>query len=197
MSILLPAKPAPRSATPRLLDFGSDLTPPMGGAMQRLNRLGNRFAIDVTLPPMKEPLARPYLAALLKGKAEGVLLRFPQPGFDPGNPGAPVVDGAGQTGSLLRVRGASAGYVFKAGQFFSILHGGRRYLHQVNADVAADGTGKATLPITPMLRISPANGATCEFAQPMIEGFLQGNELPWTLDLAAIYGLSFTLTEVE
>ncbi len=36
----------------RMLDWGGDLTPPTGGPVQRLDRLGSRHALDVPLPSM-------------------------------------------------------------------------------------------------------------------------------------------------
>jgi len=197
MSINLPITPPPRAATPRYLDFGADLVPPLGGAAQRLNRIGNRFAIDVELPPMQEALARPYLAALIRAKTEGAVLEFPQPDLVIGTPGTPRILGGSQAGETLVIDGLTTGYVMRAGQFFSILHGGRRYLHMNNMNATASGAGQVTLSISPMLRIIPADNAVVEIAQPMIEGFIAGSELPWTLDVAQIYGLSFSITEVE
>ena len=198
MSITLPTSPAPTAGTtPRYLDFGSELVPPLGGPTQRLNRIGNRFAIDVALPPMRETLARPYIAALIRAKVEGAVMRFPQPGVTIGTPGTPLVLGGNQSGETLVIDGLTPGYVIRAGQFFSILHGGRRYLHMANLNATANGSGQVTLSISPMLRIIPADNAVVEIAQPMIEGFIAGSELPWTLDVARIYGLSFSITEVE
>jgi hypothetical protein len=51
------------------------------------------------------------------------------------------------------------------------------------------------LAINPMIRTSPADNAVTEFAEPMVEGFLSGNETMWTVDVARTVGLSFTITE--
>lgn len=199
MTVALPSDPGLADAVPAYVDFGGVLRPILGGgADQKLNRLGDRFALEGTTPPL--PLAetgRVWIARLIRAQREGALLAWPQPSLDVGAPGAPVVDGAGQQGSALSIRGLTAGYVLREGQFFSILQSGRRYLHSVMADAVASGTGVAVVAIAPMLRVRPANGAIVEVAEPMIEGFLEGNERSWTLSLAAHVGLSFRVREAE
>lgn len=195
MSIALPLSPAPTTAVPRLIDFGVLLTPPMGGPAQRLNRIGSRFAVDFTMPPLHDPADRQFVSRLVRGLSEGVILSFPQ-ALATGTPGAPVVDGAGQQGSALAMRGFAPGYPLREGQFLSIIYAGRRYVHQVaNADVLADGSGRSSVAISPMLRVSPNDGATVEFASPKIEGFLSGNAQEWSFRTDRLTDLSFTVTE--
>ena len=67
----------------------------------------------------------------------------------------------------------------REGQFFSILAGGRHYLHMATAITVANASGLASVPIFPMLRVSPADNAACHFAKPMIQGSLAGNEQAW------------------
>ena len=170
MSILLPSAPGFRAGKPRLLDFGATLTPPGGGAAQRLNRIGNRFALDVEVGTSRADVAGRVLASrLMQALTQGALYPFPQD-LNPGAVGSGVtVNGGGQTGSTLSLRGFPAGYQVREGQFLSLVHNGRRYLHAAAADGAADGNGGLVLPIVPMLRISPGDGEIAEFAQPMIE----------------------------
>jgi hypothetical protein len=194
MSIALPSTPAPTTAVPRLLDFGILVTPPMGGPAQRVNRIGNRFAVDFTMPTLRAPNDRVFVSRLLRGLSEGILIPFPQ-AIDEGAPGAPAVDGAAQQGSTIKLKGFAVGYAVREGQFFSIIFGGRRYLHSATGDAAADGSGRMTLGIAPMLRVSPNDGATCEVAQPMIEGFLSGNAQEWTFRTDRLTDVGFTVTE--
>lgn len=196
MSILLPAAPGIRTAKPRLRDFGAWLEPPTGGVAQRLNRIGNRFAVDIQVATSRSTDEGRIIAArLMRGLTEGVVLPFPQD-FDPGAVGTDVVvDGVGQLGSSIRLKGFPAGgYTVLEGQFFSIIYGGRRYLHAAAEDTAT-AAGGCLLPIFPMLRISPNDGAVCEFAQPMIEGFIQGNQLEYALQTAPYLDVSFTMLE--
>lgn len=197
-AILLPSKPALKTDSPTMLDWGGALTAPNGGATQTLLRLGTRHAIEFTIPPMKtEPLGRIWSAKLRQAKLYGALLAFGQDGFKIGACGSPVVAGAGQAGSMLLLRGFQPGYSVRYGQAFSIIHAGRRYLH-----FAADGVGSVngtlTLPIFPMLRIIPDDGDVCEFAKPMIQGSLAGNSVKWTRMTApwSDFG-SITITEDE
>jgi hypothetical protein len=197
MAVLLPTTPAPRSAQPQLLDFGAILEPDLGGASQYLGRLGDRYELAVDLPPMSAETARVFIARLTKAKKSSLVMPFPQPGVTVGAEGAPRVNGAGQGGTFLSIDGLQAAKPLKEGWFFSIIVSGQRYLHQIQDDVVANGGGAVTLSIEPMLRVSPLDNAVIELANPMIEGFVQGNGLPWDIDTATTVGLSFTLREIE
>lgn len=199
MSILLPSKPAVQTADPYLMDFGSVIRPPMGGPDQRFNRLGNRFGIDVVLPSARSDReGRIYVSRLMQALTEGALFAFVQD-LDVGAPGASIaVNGAGQQGSTLNLKGFPSGYTVLEGQFFSIIYAGRRFLHYATADTAAAANGTMALPIGPMLRISPNDAAVCEFAMPMIEGFLaNAQQLKWQLQTAPYADIKFTIEEAQ
>lgn len=198
MPIILPPHPLPTSATPRPLDFGAWQTPTGGGAAQRLERNGSRFAIDIVTPNLKpEPDSRIWVSRLVQGVAGTVLYAFPQPGLRIGAPGSPVIDGAGQAGMAPLLRGFTPRYSVREGQFFSLVTGGQRFLYMATAGVMADASGHAAVPVWPPLRRSPADGDVCEFARPMIEGALSGNEKGWTLVRARTQGLQLTVAEIE
>lgn len=170
-----------KMSKPRMIDFGGPLTPPLGGEVQYLERLGTRHAIDITLPTMPaEPLGREWSADLRQAKLYGAIASFGQDGLNVGDPGAVLVDGAGQLGSTINLKGFVAGYEMLYGQAMSLLVGGRWYLYFASAATIADGTGKMALPIFPMLRKSPANEDVVEVVDPKIQGSLSGNELVWT-----------------
>lgn len=192
----LPSDPAPNAATSSLIDFGGFLVPGLGGEVQRIDRMGNRFKVSVSMPPMvSEPTGRIFVSRLIRGKTEGVRMEFPLLSFKPGSPGTVLVDGAGQSGRSLVVNGATANYAFREGQPFSIEEDGRHYLHFVDAQVIANADGEAELSISPMLRIEPSDGAVCHFATPMIEGFIMGDEWSWEMGLAHHVGISFEVVE--
>lgn len=200
--ITLPESRAIKVDKPRLLDWGGRLVPPLGGAAQTLNRLGTRWALEVTIPLMRtEPDGRAWAAALVQAKVSGVAMWFRQDGFNvglPANTSTPLVNGAAQTGSTLAIKGFRPGYVIGAGQFFSIYDNGRHYLHMASAIITADGSGLASVPLFPMLRFSPANNAACHFAKPMIQGSLAGNEQSWLRLPSGWTDLgSITITEDE
>lgn len=194
----LPEEPSPQAADASLLDFGAFLTPSLGGPVQRVERMGSRFRLAVSMPPMPGPrVGRQWVSALIRGKQEGARMPFPLQGFEPGSPGTVLVNGASQSGRTLIVDGATPNYPFRDGQFFSILTGGQHYLHMVSGEVLASNTGTATLTIEPMLRVSPADNAECHFAEPMIEGFIMGEAALWSMSIGQLIGMSFELVERE
>jgi hypothetical protein len=197
MPVTLPASPAPASADVTLLDFGAVLEPGLGGPSQYIGRLGDRFEVTVQMPTMVAEVARVFISRLMQAKKSSLVMPFPNPGVVVGAEGAPRVDGAGQAGTLLVVDGLPANKALKEGWPFSVIVAGRRYVHVLAADVAANAGGQAALTIEPMLRVSPSDNAVMELAQPMIEGFVQGDGLPWSVDVAAHVGLSFTVREIE
>lgn len=171
MSILLPATPAVRSMRPMVMSYGSVLTPFLGGPTQRINRLGTRWAMRVSMPPMRAEVGRRWVDALSRGTESGVLMPIVQD-IDVGNPGAPLLSAAVTAGMLLPIKGLTPGYMAKAGQFLSIVHGGRRYVHIFSADAAANGSGVLNAAIWPMIRTGLSVNDVVEIAVPMIEGWL-------------------------
>lgn len=195
MPIVLPTTVAPSSATPRLRRFGGDLTPPLGGSVQRISRLGTRYAVDLTFPPLTKTQFDDLYGALLQADTEQttVVAEFPQ--GDAGGVGAPLVNGAAQTGTTLNADGLTAGVTLPRGTMFSFAAGGRYYLHTIRTAIVASGGGIAALPIGPMLRASPADNAALDFVTPKIEGFVDGDEIAWALDAANLYTLAFRIFE--
>lgn len=195
--IELPTWAVPNGASPFLIDFGGLLTPGLGGEVQRIDRMGNRTGITVSYPPvLGKDRGRILVSRLIRAKTEGVRIEYPLLDFAPGQPGAVVVDGAGQTGRTLTVRGATPNYAFKEGQPFSVENAaGRHYLHFLDEQVFADATGDAELSISPMLREEFADGDTCHFAKPMIEGFIEGEEWRWRMSIERHIGVDFEIRE--
>lgn len=194
--IALPSSPGPQAVGFSLVDFGKVQQGALGGSAQRINRLGARWRVEVQLPPMTPADARIWAAALTRGLREGVSWKLRQVTTPTGSPGAVLVNGAGQAGGALIVDGGAAGYVAKAGQFASILTGGRRYLHQLAASTQLSGTGTGTLQIEPLLRVSPADNSPVELGAPVIEGLLS-TPPGWTIDAGRLVrGFSFVIEEV-
>jgi len=197
MPIDLPTTRAPQGATPFLRDFGGVLTPFLGGAEQRINRVGTRFGIRVSMPPLRSATdGMLFVARLNQAKLDRLLMRWPLNGFAPGSPGAPKVSAATSGGSVLPIKTLAAAYAVKEGQFFSIVHGGRRYVHMFAAAATADGSGNLSALIFPMLRSALAVNDVIEIAQPMIEGHvLPGHELNWQMSIDRFLSLSFSVAE--
>ena len=199
MAVALPTLSDLAEVKPRLLDNAAVLTPALGGPVQRVARLGSRFSVDVTLPPLVAADAGPWLAAVMKSRTEAATLTLTMPQAAPLTSlgASPVVNGASQTGARLNASGFNANQVIPAGRFFSFNTGSRTYLHMTTLQVTANGAGQVQLHIAPMLRVSPANALALEFTSPTIEGFLDGNSSDWSLERMLWTSTGFTLTENE
>lgn len=185
-----------RSATPRYLDFGGEQTGFLGDT-QRINRLGNKMGLAIACAPVKEePDGRIWTSKLRLARQQGALFPWPQPGLKIGAPGTPLVDGAVAGGTSLPIKGLTAYYAIRFGQAFSIIHGGRRYLHFAAAQAIADASGDATVTIDPMLRMSLSDGDTIELGVPMIEGLLGSGDMEWDIMAEPYTGIgTITITE--
>lgn len=195
--IELPEGCHPNGANPALVDFGGVQKGATGGAALRVNRNGNRFRVAMTIPVSMGLPAQRIVSRLVQGMAAGLKVEYPLQGVDQGYPGAPVVDGAGQSGALINLRGLTPHYVAEEG-FWLAIHDatGQGYLHQVGAQSFADADGKIALQVQPNLRYPFADGASVELARPTIEGLVEGNEMGWSLALGGLVdNLSFTIEE--
>ncbi|TNE38305.1 MAG: hypothetical protein EP345_17485 [Sphingomonadales bacterium] len=197
MPISLPTCPMPTDYQVLLRDFGSVMTPFLGGPEQRINRVGTRFGLKLDMPPLDADDGMVYLSRLLQGRSDRVLLPWPLLDFDPGDPGTPLIASAIAGGSIISLKGLTAGYTVQEGQFFSIIHGGRRYVEMFTSSATADGSGNiASATIFPMLRTSLSINDVVEIETPIIEGHvLPGEELSWQIDLSNARAFSFSVME--
>lgn len=196
--IILPAWPGARRAVPRVLDFGGVQKPGGGGKSQRLNRLGNRYGVAFEMPPLDNAEeGRIWVNRLVRGQLEGARMEYPLLDFDPGTPGAFVVNGAGQAGKMLTIDGGAPFYQFKEGQPFNVVVDGIHYLDFIAADVTANSGGSATITLSQMLRAEPADGDPLRIVDPVIEGWVVGDERSWELQLNRSVGLTFDIEEAE
>ncbi|BBF70185.1 hypothetical protein [Sphingomonas bisphenolicum] len=193
--IVLPSWPGARRAVPRVLDFGGILEPSSGAESQRMNRLGNRYGVTFDMPALNSDEGRVWVNRLIRGQTAGARMEYPLLDFNPGTPGAFVVDGNGQAGTLLTVKGGAPGYQFKEGQPFNLIIGGKYYLDFIAADVAANGSGNAIIPLSQMMRAQPSDGAALLITQPVVEGWVVDDQVSWELALNRSTALSFTIHE--
>lgn len=192
----LPDTPGPASVAWREQDFGGALPGLLGGGGQRINRQGNRWAIDVALPPLALDDARRWSAALSLGLKNGVRWKVRQVGLESGPIGTPLVAGAGQMGMALDVDGMTNGAAWMAGQWVGVGAPGSSCLYLTAAPGFADGSGVAEIAFTSPLRAVPADDAPVSFA-PSIEGLLGGDQLSWTIDRMRLGGAGFSIEEIE
>ena len=190
--IELPASPAPNALAPELIDYGFTQR---GAASLRVDRPGSRYAMTIGYPPMEPDEARRFIARLLRAKRQGLRVKLPL--LVPQSiSGSPVVDGSGQAGSRLKIRGFAAGFTIREGWWFSAKEAdGTSYLHAVAVDVTANSSGVATVEIEPPLRAPLPNSAAVELRAPIIEGFLEGDEFNWQMPVGRRIAMSFKVEE--
>lgn len=187
MAVVIPPIPVANSTTISLKSSAVDQTPYLGGPVQRLARMGDRWAYNVDCRPMHAGQAGPLIAALVQGLSAKVLCTLNIPGFDFSKySNGAVVNGAGRT--LTHSGGGAAKVV---GQYFSLVKNGVRYVHMVTA------VSGQTINFVPALKVPIAAGDVLEFGVPKIEGYLEGNEQNWTIGLVANLGLTFRINEAQ
>ena len=180
----------------QMLDWGTVLEPPLGGVSQRIDRIGTRFAQSFRTPAMRiEADGRRAIALLQMAKQQGAKVLYPQPDFNIGAPGSPVVSGAHTGGTALAITGAQPNYTVRLGQALSLTVGGRSYLHFAGAETVLNASGAGTITLTTPMRKHLAGAEPVNLAAPVMEGWLAGSELPWTLEISRSVGLEFTVTE--
>lgn len=158
-------------------------TSPYDKTTQTLELPGARWLVSLMFDSMREDEAREMAAFAVKLRGEaGRFYLYDMSHPNPrGNPqGSPVVDGAGQTGDTINIRGwtASATGLLKPGDYI----GFNDELHMVTAQVDADGTGdSANVPIEPPIRTAPADGATITTDKPKaVFRLIDDGQARWT-----------------
>lgn len=128
---------------------------------------GEWWSFDIELKANRGQQARALGAFLtaLRGVVGTFLLDVPQRAL--GTVGAPLVNGAGQTGGALVTDGWTPSITaMQSGDFFSLGSGADTKLYQLTADVVVNGSGQATLQFVPNLRASPADNAALAVVAP-------------------------------
>lgn len=204
--IILPTNIGPNGAEPYFIDSGGWQVPSIGvGDSTRVDRLGDRHGISVSLPAMRWNddrrgiHARQWVSRLKRGVAEGVRLRFPQPGFMPATAAtATIAVNQVAQAVLVQITGGGADATLLEGMFVSLVRAsdGSRFLHSVNADVVLDANGAGLVGLHPRLRHAPKAGDLVLLHYPEIDGRLIGDRQSWTLDLARTVGLQFEVEEL-
>lgn len=192
MAISIPSLPQHENQELKLVTSATNNTPQFGGPVQRVSRLGDRFTYAVNTRKLSYVQGASVIAALIQGLSNKVVCPVQQPGLAIGTPGNPTV--LGGSGTTLNLTGFTNGYQIRAGQLFSLVHGGKRYLHMATADATANG-GAVSLSIFPMLRTAVTSGDVAEFATPKIEGFLSDTSQGWSVGLSQAIGLTFSISE--
>ncbi|KQM92233.1 hypothetical protein ASE70_15070 [Sphingomonas sp. Leaf22] len=189
-----------KNLTLRPVLFSGEQGGDLGNPVLPLPRLGDRFALDVTTDRLRnDPAGRQLMAALFE--ASNGSARFPVrlPNQARAYPSSIAVDGAGQAGMTIAIKGSVPGLFFRRGDLFNLIHGGRRYLHMVAGpgSPATSADGKVIVPIWPMLRVLTNDGDRIDFVAPQIEGQLKGIDRGAAFARNRTDPYSFSITERE
>lgn len=195
--ITLPSSPAPRSVRMTQVTFAAMTRSPWSAAQQAQLNAGMVWGFSLDYPPMSETQARDWIGTLaqLNGRFGTLLFGDPLWKAPRGSwAGAPVVDGAGQSGQNLALRDLTAGATVKQGDVFQIGSGLSSRLYMATVDATADGAGDVTLDIWPRLRGATADGAAIVTASPQGVFRLASPSIERSFEPFR-YGLSLTLEE--
>jgi hypothetical protein len=161
---------------------------------------GQWWVADMVLPPQKGASAARWKSFLTKlNGREGTFL-MGDPGY--AGPrgvatGAPLVNGAGQTGLALAVDNFTANItgILLEGDYIGLGSGSTSRMYQVMTDANSNAFGQVTLDIWPRLRYSPADNATVEVVNPRTVWRLTSNEREWQVSPGVIYSMRFGARE--
>lgn len=193
--IELPDWAVPNGATPALIDFGGVLRPSTGGALLRVDRQGSRYKAGLTFPPFDDPAhGRVIVSRLIRAKRLGLRVEWPL--LAPQEIEDAVVDGAGQAGTSIAIRGLTPRRVVREGFWLSLVRAdGQHFLHNAAGQVLADAAGRANLRLSEMLRWPFADGDKVKLVRPMIEGIVDGDEQAWAISVEKFVSIEFTVEE--
>lgn len=195
IAVELPKGLHAREMQARFIDAGMWQRGPAGGVDLRINRGGGRYGATLYFPPVDTLVGRLVVARMIQAMRRGLRAELPLGDFHPGAPGSPVVDGDGQAGTSLAVKGFTPNYAIREGQWFNHIRGDDAKLYNVAAGTIADATGTAVLSIEPELGIEPQDGDALLFARPVIQGAPVGNEAVWRLRLERLLEFEINIEE--
>ncbi len=161
---------------------------------------GQRWSVDISIPPFRREVMEPLVAFLLalNGAEKTFLLGDPNNRFPRGSGrGIVLVNGSGQTGNSLTLDDATPNTVgwLRAGDWIQLGTGASSQLYKVLQDVTTDGDGKARIFIWPDLRVSPADNAIVRLENTSGVFRLANNNTAWSINEVCTYGISFSAVE--
>lgn len=161
-------------------------------------RGAQRWSFRFSWPVLKRTEMWPIFAFLLaqRGQADTFTTILPVHTVPAGTwAGAPVVDGAGQGGRSINLRGLTAGQAAaaKAGDFVKFAGHSKVYL--CTADAASDGGGLLALAIEPQLQQAVADGEALVTSNVPFTVALAADNLEAVIRPGVFYGLEIDLEE--
>lgn len=185
---------AVRSISPTMVSVGQNMK------RQVRSRGGQRWGAKLTWGPMLRSSFAPIWGFCIaqRGQLGAFQIVLPPPYDTPQGSwagGAPQVDGAGQVGRTLNLKGftPSQSKVIKAGDFIKFLD---TKVYVAIADADSDGAGKvAALPIEPALIISPGNSEAVVYTSVPFTMMLNGDLVEQTIEPPALFTYALDLLE--
>lgn len=170
--LTLPSLPRKAQVTEYPITAGTTQRPAWGGPALPLERTGDRWAVEVSIPALEAATCGAKFKRIISmGKLNTVILPLPEPGSPVRNYGAPKVRTAGAQGTTLPLKGLTPNVVVPDGKWLNLVIGTQHYLYMVDGQQTANGSGNIDLKIWPMIRRSAAVDATVKLADVVIEGF--------------------------
>ena len=176
---------------------------PQSFAQQVIDNGGQRFDVDVMLPPLTRAEGNEFVAFALElnGRVGTFLFTPPEGATARGSasstPGTPVINGASQTGDSVNIDGlpnSATGYLL-AGDNINLGTGSGTELYKCVNDVNSDGSGLATVDIWPDLRSAPADGSAVVVANAKGLFRMASPQIEWAVDVRSIYGMALTFMD--
>ncbi|MBU2233193.1 MAG: hypothetical protein KKG69_18155 [Alphaproteobacteria bacterium] len=182
------------SAEPTIVSSSIDQRSATGSNRQKGLRKGSHYSYEFALAPLDHADALRWLD--LRNEADTVIVEIPQMGLEVGSPGSPTVDGDGQAGASLDVKDLTPNYAILKGQAFNHIGSDDTIrIYVADADVIADGSGNATIPLETMLNWPPEDGDVLVFAEVRIEGFASVERGSFLQDGEGWHHIRFTVEE--
>lgn len=171
-------------------------TSPLSRAVQTYELPGARWRVSLPYYNLRDPDAALLQAFLvsLRGRANRFTVHpMARPRPRGVATGAPMVAGAGQSGSTLATDGWTPNVIgiLKAGDFIGV----NGELKMIVADVSSNGIGQATLTFEPPLRASPADNALITTSQPTATFMLDEDASSWTTRAPGVSDFQIVATE--
>ena len=195
--IAMPTTPsAPATVEYTALDTVAASVSPFTGQEQIQDWQASYIEASVSMPALTHPQAQEWIAFLmaLRGRAKVFQLGDPLAVAPRGSAlGVPLVDGAGQTGYAIVLKGwtPNAAGVLLPGDWIQI--GYRAYRTITAANV--DGAGKLSLEVWPQLRESPNDGDAVILNNTKGLWRLVNNARKWSITASRTYGMQFEIRE--
>ncbi len=161
---------------------------------------GQRWEMALTFPPMEQADAQAviggFLGAMYGQIGTALLPIFGYAGQLGTWAGSPKVLGAHAARvTSIAMDGFSVGATVKAGDLLQTGSGSSTHLHRVCKDATADGSGLLTLEVWPPTRAALADNDTFTTTSPLGIWRLKSSRRRWSIQSAAIYGVSVELVE--